>query len=82
MPRALRHSDRSTWPSLVRISLRRTRSNSVMPRSVSRSLIWRDSAGCAIPSCADAFETVPRSATVTNVRKCRKSMFWPHAETV
>src|SRR5829696_6052870 len=49
------------------------RSNSLNPHSSSRSAICRDRADWLIRRRRAAFETVPRSATVTNVRKRLKS---------
>ena len=57
------------------------RSNSLIPSSASRSLIWRDNAGCAIPSCKEARETVPCSATVMKVRKWRRSITADYAHS-
>ena len=61
-------------PSPVRSSRRPTRSKRRRPSSRSRSMICRDNAGWAIRSRSAAFETVPSSATVTNVRACRRFM--------
>src|SRR5260370_38263309 len=58
----------------VRTSRRPTRSKSLKPNSCSRSLICRERADWLMCRRNAAFETVPRSATATNVRRRLRSM--------
>ena len=73
-PNRLRQLPSNCSPSAVRTRRRPTRSNSLSPSSCSSSWICRERPGCETRRCSAAFETVPCSATVTNVRRRLKSM--------
>src|SRR5947209_1668406 len=68
-PSTPRQSPSSCSPRVVRKRRRPMRSKSLNPHSCSRSPIWRDKADWLMRRRSAAFDTVPRSATATKVRR-------------